>query len=128
MNSTTLLADKRSLKMDSQDLGAGLVRFVLLGDVGGDSLDRSESLIRAGCDGGGDKRRGAMFRDLASDRAKRGASSFHDVVAASAVDVHVNETRNSRLVRSDNFLRSRGQGYARAWPDGLNGVIANQNP
>src|SRR5882762_7282871 len=127
MNSPTLLTDKRALKMDSQNLGAGLIRFVLLGDVGGDSFDRAESLIRAGCDGGGNERRGAIFRDLASDRAKRGFGSFHDVVAASTVDMHVNEARNGRLVRSANFLRSRGQGHSRAWSDGLYDVIANQD-
>src|SRR5882762_2706550 len=128
MNSPTLLTDKRPLKMDSQNLGAGLIRFVLSGDVGGDSFDRAEGLIRVGCDGGGNERRGAICRDLASDGAKRGVSSFHDVVAASTVDVHVNETRNGRLVRSANFLRSRGPGHSRAWSDGLYDVIANQDP
>src|SRR4029077_5086267 len=128
MKSAALPTDKRSLKMDSQNLGTRLIRFVLLGDVGGDSFDRTESLIGAGCDSGGNERRGAIFRDLAGDRAKRGASSFHDVVAASAMNVHINESRNGRLVRSANFLRSRRQGHSRTWPDGLNGVIANQDP
>src|SRR6266478_5699888 len=128
MNSPTLLTDKRSLKMDSQNLGTRLIRFVLLGDVGCDSFDRAESLIGAGCDSGGNERRGAIFRDLAGDRAKRGASSFHDVVAASAVNVYIDESRNGRLVRGANFLRSRRQGHSRAWPDGLNGVITNQDP
>src|ERR1700746_877180 len=120
MNSATLFADKRSLKMDSQDLGAGLVCFVLLGDRGGHPLDGAESLVRAGCDSGGYKRRGAILRDLTGDRAKRTVGSFHDVVAAGPMDVHVNETRNGRLVRSANLLRPRRQSHRRPWPYGLN--------
>src|SRR5712691_6816662 len=124
MNSATLLADKRPLEMDSQDLGVRLIRFVLLGDVRGDPLDGPQSLIRAGRNSSGDERRSAVFRNLASDSAERGCGSFHDVVAAGAVDMHVNETRDGCLVCSANFPCSRGQGHPRAWPDGFDGVIA----
>src|SRR5260370_22122179 len=127
MNSAALLADEGSLEMDPQDFRARFVRFVLLPDVPGDSLDGAQRLVRAGRRGGGEKGGGAIFRDLASDGPQGGPSSFHDVVAAGSVDVYIYKTRDCRLVRGANFLRSRGQGHPRARPDGLNGIFANQD-
>src|SRR2546421_11899004 len=57
MNSATILADKGPLEMDSQDLRAGFIRFVLLADVPGDSLDGAWGFIRTSRYSGGDKGR-----------------------------------------------------------------------
>ena len=127
MNSSALLADEGPLEMDPQDFRAGFVRFVLLPDVPGDSLDGAQSLVRTGRYGGGEKGGGAIFRDLVSDGPQGGASSFHHVVATGSVDVHIDKTRDGRLVRGANFLGPRGQGHPRARPDGLNGIFANQD-
>src|SRR5258708_29846341 len=48
MYSASLFADERTLEMNSQDFCAGFVRFVLPGDVAGDSLDRTDSLVSIG--------------------------------------------------------------------------------
>ena len=37
-------------------------------------------------------------------------------------------TLDALHLASIEFLRSRRQGHSRTWPDGLNGVIANQDP
>ena len=100
---------------------------MLLRDVSGDSFDGAESFVRAGGYRGGDERSGAVFRDFASDGAQRAAASFHDVVAAGAVDVHVEEAGDGGLVGGANFLRSRGQAHSRARADGFDHVFANQD-
>src|SRR6266853_3135830 len=109
MNPTALFADEWSLEMNSKDFRAGFLRFVLLGDVPGDSLDCAQSLIGAGRYRGGDQRRGAVLRDFAGDRSQRGASSLHNVVPAGPVDVHVDEAGNGGLVGCENFLGPRRQ-------------------
>src|SRR5260370_3459733 len=94
MHSAALFADEGSLEMDSQHFGSGLLRFVLLSDVPGDSHDRTKSLVRAGGYRGGLKRRGALFPDLSGDGTQRSLSSFPDVVAARTLAVHVHEAGN----------------------------------
>src|SRR5260370_25485535 len=64
---------------------------------------------------------------MARDGAQRGVSSFHEVVAASSVDVDVGEAGNGGFVGCAGFLRTCGKCHARAWADGLHGVFANQN-
>src|SRR6266481_7774339 len=52
MYSATLLADEGPLEMDPQDFRARFVRFVLLRDVPGDSLDAAQARVRAARYGG----------------------------------------------------------------------------
>ena len=111
--------------MNSQHFCARFVGFVLLSDVSRDSLDRTESLLRAGGNRGCDESSGAIFRDFARNGAQCGVSSFHDVVAAGAVNVYVDEAGNGCLVGCANFPRPRGQSHSRARSDGFNGVFAN---
>ncbi len=61
MNSAALFADERPLEMDSQDFRAGFIRFVLMGDVPGDSLSGTQSFVRTRRYRGGDKGRRAIF-------------------------------------------------------------------
>src|SRR5260370_3615873 len=127
MNSAALLVEKGSLEMDAQDRRAWFLRFALLSDEPGVSLDGTKSLVRAGGYGGGNERRGAIFRDLTGDGAQRGVSALHDVVAAGAMDMHVNKSGNGCLVGRANFLRPGGQSHPRARPHGLNHAFANQD-
>src|SRR5256885_16553138 len=114
--------------MDSQHFCARLLRFMLLSDVSSDSPDRAKSLIGARSYGGGEKRRGAIFRDLARDAAQRGVCSFHYVVAARAVDVDINETRNGRLVACPNFLCPPGHGHFAPRSVAFNRTSASPEP
>src|SRR5260370_20911678 len=97
MNSAALLVEKGSLEMDAQDFRARFIRFALLSDEPGDSLDGTKSLVRAGGYGGGDERRGAIFRDLAGAGGQPGGIAPHVGVVAGAVHIHVHKSRNSCL-------------------------------
>src|SRR5580700_5365971 len=104
MNSTPLLADKGSLEMNPQDFRARYFRFVLVRDVSRDSFDRTQSLVGAGRDCGGDERCRAVFRDLTRDGPQSSGIALHNIMAAGSVDMHVQEAGNSGLVRCANFL------------------------
>ena len=127
MNSAALLADKRPLQVDPQNFRAGFIRFVLSRDVTSYALNGAESFIGSGCNGRGHQGGRAVFRDLASDGAHRGAASLHDVVPASTVDVHIQKPRNRRLSACANFLPPRGQCHSRAWPDCFDHIFSNQD-
>ena len=62
----------------------------------GDACDGLAGAIFAGGDRRGDKRRGAAARDGLRDGGERLWRAFHYVVAAGAVDVHVDESGNER--------------------------------
>src|SRR5260370_28321381 len=98
MNSAALLVEKGSLEMDAQDLRAWFIRFALLSDEPGDSLDGTKSLVRAGGYGGGKERRGALFPDLTGDGAQRGVSALPDLLGARAMDMSGHKYRNTFLV------------------------------
>src|SRR5438132_12054254 len=91
MYAATGFADKRPLKVDSQDFGARFRRRVLLRDVQGDSCRRPGSVVWARGDGGGEKRSRAKLGHLPGHRGKRVAGRFHEVTSACAVDMNVDE-------------------------------------
>src|SRR6267378_5243440 len=125
MNTAALSADERSLKMNSQDFGAGFIGFVLLPDVGGNTFDGAKGLLRAGGNRGGDKGRGAVLRDLAGDNSQCFRAAFHYVVAAGAVNVNINETGDGGFFGGADFLRTRGQAHSGAGADGFDHALAN---
>ena len=68
------------------------------------ACDSGEAMARVfdGCaDRGGDERRGAVACDRGGDAVERARIRLHEVVAAGAVDVHVDESRNYRHARGD---------------------------
>src|SRR6266404_8029342 len=128
MNAAALLADEGSFKMNPEDFSAGFLRFALLRDVRRDSLDGTKGLVDAGGDRGGHQGGGAELRDFAGDRSQCFRAALHDVAAAGAVNVNINETGDGGLFGSADFLRSRGQAHPRAGPDRFDHALANHDP
>ncbi len=54
-------------------------------------------------------------------------SAFHHIVAARAVNVHVEKTWGSDIVRCMNFFRTSRERHATSWTDGFDHAIANEN-
>ena len=68
------------------------------------------------------------MRDFAGDRSQCFRAALHDVVAAGAVNVNINETGDGRPFGSADFLRSRRQAHPRAGADRFDHALPNQDP
>ena len=91
-------------------------------DIARDAFEAAAGLFDGRGDGGGDKRSGAVARDGGGDAVERARVAFHHVVAAGAVDVHVDESRHDgHCRRRRNRPRRPARGFHR---DGRRGDAA----
>jgi hypothetical protein len=68
-----------------------------------------------------------MLRDGPGNRAKSFRVSFHDVVPAGAMDVHIHETRHSGLAGRTKLLRARGQTHRGSRANCFNDSVSQQD-
>ena len=102
--------------------------MVLLRDVMRNPFYALADRIDACGNGCGDKRRGSMPSHRFRNLGKGFVGALHDVMAAGAMDMDVDESRNGGLVRGGNFLCAGGQSNAGEGPHRINDAISNQNP
>ncbi len=116
--------DKRPFEMNAEDFGAAIFRAMLARNVAGDAFHAFADGFGAGGNSSGNERSCAVCSKHAGHRPQRVFGGFHDVMTASAVNVHIEETGGGDFVRSDDFLCASGQGDRAARPDGLDDTVA----
>src|ERR1700682_5469755 len=125
MHATPGFAEERALKMNAQNLCAGLLGFVLPSDVIGVSGDALASLLGACRYGGGHNGSRAVSSDRRGHCMHGVFARFHYIVPSSTVDVYIHEAWHCRLVPCGDFRCAIGQLHVRAWANRLNHAFAN---
>ncbi len=127
MDTAPLLAQERSLKVDSQNLRARFDSLILPGNIFRDSLNGSDGVVHPGSDRCGQQRSSAKSGQPAGDGAQRGSVPFHHIAAAGPVDVHIDETGHGSVIRSVNLVRAGWQSHSRARSYHLNLAFTHQD-
>ncbi len=114
MHATPRVADERPLEMDSHDFGARRgwrAAVERAADVSGDVFEASASPVRGRRHRGGDQRSGAKSRYSPRHGFEGFRASFHHIMPAGSVNMHVHEARYNRAPCGVDKLRSGGQLY-----------------
>ena len=127
MNAAARGTDEWTFVVDSEDFGASFVGFVLRGDEASDAFDAAAGIFRTCGHRRRDERSGAVTRDHASDGRHRVVGAFHHVVAAGAVDVHVDEAGNGGQMRGFHFFGAGGEAHALARADRFDHAVADED-
>src|ERR1700730_4101388 len=125
MHATANLVDEWPLVVNPQNIRLGVESPELLGDVAGNSFDTATSGLRARSYRGSDKRSRAVARQCCCHCRHRLLRAFHYVVAAGAMDMHVNESGNSSLATRGDFHGSSREAHVLTRPDRFNYAITN---
>ena len=127
VDTTSLFAEEGAFEVKAENFGARVRRFVLRRDVARDAFDGAQSVIGRRGNGGGEEGSGAELGDFSGDGGEGFVVAFHNVAAAGAVDVDVDETGDGGGIFGADFLCAGRKSDAGAIADGFNCAVADEN-
>src|SRR5262245_51280984 len=113
MDATPCRTDEGSFKVNAHDFSAWASLWngtSLTADEARDALGALADALLAGRHRGGQQRSGSARSSRFRDRPERLFGGLHHIVAASPMDVHVQETRHERHPARSMFLGARRHG------------------
>src|ERR1700737_1632981 len=128
MHAPPCFVNERAFIVDSEDFGARFIALQLVRDESSNPFDAAARIVCTGGNRRGQERGGSVLRQSSRYSGHCLVGSLHDVVAACAMDMHVDEARYCGLSAGHNFLSAIRHAHSLARANGFDDSVADQYP